>query len=179
MNNLEEVKEEIRKEFQQVSKLMMEKLEKVLSSLVASETEVPKEKVWKPKNRETFYYIAHDVEDGGIAGDTWINHVEDYNRYNMGNCFKTKAEAKAMLDKLMVYTQLKRLAEEINTEPINWNNKKQPKYFIACDYGEKSLCRDWNQSIKRQGIIYSTNPDFLVIAKERIGEENLLKLFEE
>lgn len=96
----------------------------------------------------------------------------------IGNCFKTKAEAEAVLEKIKIYTQLKRLAEEINTEPIDWGNGKQRKYCIICNE-DNILAKTWDIKIRTVGNVHSTNENFLDIALERIGEENLLKLFKE
>lgn len=176
MNNLEEVKEEIRKEFQQVSKLMMEKLEKVLSSLVASETKVPKEKVWKPQQGKYYYSITGY---GDVSPYIWEDNNDDNEHYELGNCFKTVDEAKATAEKIQIYTQLKRLAEEINEKPIDWTDKNQYKYFIYFLRTRNQIGQDATIDDELVGNIYSTNKNFSDIALERIGEENLLKLFEE
>lgn len=52
---------------------------------------------WKPKEKDSYYYI--DI-DGDIMHDTWDDVDEDAGRYNFGNCFRTEEEAKVMAEKV-------------------------------------------------------------------------------
>lgn len=134
-------------------------------------------KVWKPKENERFYTVA-----GYGSTDSTKYCSENYftrGYVEMGNCFKTKAEAEAIKEKIQIYTELKRLAEEINTEPIDWGNVNQIKHYIMYDEGEKRFEQYMAFEVYGAGNIYSTNKDFLEIAKRRIGEDRLLKLFKE
>lgn len=134
-------------------------------------------KVWKPEKGEDYMHLS---STGLLCRDSWGDYGEDEARYGIGNCFRTKEEAEAMAEKIKIYTQLKRLAEEINTEPIDWNNQHQNKYSF---FYEEGMLEPFQQYLalrcKEMCVIFSTNRDFLKIAKERIGEENLLKLFKE
>lgn len=133
-------------------------------------------KGWKPEYEESYWTVG---SDGDIWHDTWLDVDEDEANYEMGNCFKTEVEGVAVVEKIKIYTELKRLAEEINIEPVDWKNKEQVKNYICYNHSFKKLV---GVSIKAQqdmGIIYSTNRAFLDIAKKRIGEEKLLKLFKE
>lgn len=137
-----------------------------------------KRDVWKPEKDEEYYVID---PDGDVYSDNWANMDTDELVYEIGNCFKTREEAEKAVEKAKIYTQLKRLAEEENTEPIDWTNEKQTKYYIAyeCHPDEHELRECYTLTLKIAGIIYCTNGNFLKIAKERIGEKNLLKLFKE
>lgn len=132
--------------------------------------------VWKPKEDDIYYCVE---PNGRTEYHRWADDEYDVGAYEVGNCFKIREEAELMREKLKIYTQLKRLAEEINTEPVDYENCNLTKYKIVYDYGAKSLDHRVNYNEQHQGAIYSTNSDFLKIAKERIGEENLLKLFKE
>ena len=140
-------------------------------------------KVWKPKENERFYTVA----GYGSTDSTKYCSKNDFTRgyEEMGNCFKSKREAEAMKEKIQIYTELKRLAEEINTEPIDWEKNTQTKYYICyryTDYFGNSERRIQSAPVASQqdmGVVYSANKDFLKIAKERIGEDRLLKLFKE
>ncbi|MBQ8298423.1 MAG: hypothetical protein IJX99_01105 [Clostridia bacterium] len=132
-------------------------------------------KVWTPKVSEKYWCI---IPSGYVDFDTWANNCLDIDRYQIGNCFKTKEEAEKVVEKMEIYTELKRLAEEINTEPIEWVKPEQRKYYISYDR-EGKLEGTWLTNLRGATEIYSTNKDFLKIAKERIGEEKLLKLFRE
>ena len=117
--------------------------------------------------------------DGEVREYTWYDDGCDEKCYTIGNCFKTREEAEKAEEKAKIYTQLKRLAEEINTEPVDWNNGGQLKFRISYDWDDGVLFQENNHSIQNQCAIYCTNRDYLEIAIERIGEENLLKLFKE
>ena len=84
------------------------------------------------------------------------------------------------MDRIKTYYQLKNLAEELNTEEVDWKNISQAKYSIYLDSSKPEKLRQnslfYSQSM---GEIYCTNKNFLDIAKQKIGEENLMNLFKE
>ena len=133
-------------------------------------------KVWKPEKGEEYWLIT---DHGNHYNDIWDGYSVENRRYDVGNCFKTEAEAEAMIEKIKIYTELKRLAEEINTEPIDWERSNQYKYYILFDEGDKKFHPSMAFECRYAGVVYSTNKEFLEIAKERIGEDRLLKLFKE
>ncbi len=76
--------------------------------------------------------------------------------------------------------ELKKKAEELNAgEEIDWNNSNQMKYYICYNYYDNKLIFEYSYGIKNLGQIYCLNENFLEIAKEKIGEERLIKLFKE
>ena len=98
----------------------------------------------------------------------------------LGKAFKTLDAKNKAEEKRRIYTQLKNLAERLNNgEKNDWNNKKQKKYFIYYDYNKKKLKEGYNNMCRNQGTIYCIDINFLEIAEKEIGEENLLKLFED
>lgn len=133
-------------------------------------------KAWKPEEDDVYYCV---YPNGCTEYHTWRDDEYDIGVYEIGNCFETEEEAEAVVEKLKIYTQLKRLAEEINTEPIDWENDKQQKYFIEYDFCCGDLFMGAIYQRQHIGQIYCTNIEFYNIAKEHIGEENLLKLFKE
>lgn len=75
--------------------------------------------------------------------------------------------------------ELQDLADELNeAEPIDWNNYEQRKYCIVLDFRNNILDCPYNYSFRSLNI-YSTDERFLEKAKERIGEDRLIKLFKE
>lgn len=154
----------------------LQELEKKYKELGEEIEKIKKQgKVWKPAEGEQFYYLlstgSYDSSKYGV--------LYTKERYAIGNCFKTVPEVKAVAEKIQIYTELKRLAEEINTEPIDWGNVNQIKHHIMYDEGEKRFEQYMAFEVYGAGNIYSTNKDFLKIAKRRIGEDRLLKLFKE
>lgn len=75
--------------------------------------------------------------------------------------------------------ELQDLADELNkVKPIDWGDTFQAKYSINLDSVNKELGLSY--AYRLQGLdIYSTDEEFLKKAKERIGEERLIKLFKE
>lgn len=83
----------------------------------------------------------------------------------------------------LTYKSIKRelqdLADELNkVKPINWSDGSQAKFSINFDFTVKELGLSYTYRLKELGI-YSTDKYFLERAKERIGEERLIKLFKE
>lgn len=75
--------------------------------------------------------------------------------------------------------ELQALADELNeAEPIDWRDRSQAKYSINLDSVNKELGLSYTYRLKGLNI-YSTDEEFLKKAKERIGEERLIKLFKE
>ena len=105
-------------------------------------------------------------------------HVFDDFRYKTRNYFKTQEEAQTHLDNINTYYELMDLAEELNDgEKINWEDEDQEKFYITFNFILNNIVQDYSRYIKRIGSIYCLDEDFLEKAKERIGEERLIKLF--
>ena len=85
-------------------------------------------KVYKPKENEEYYYID---EEGVIDNTYWNSSHSDELSYKIGNTFKTKAHAELELEKLKIWTKLKRYAEEHNPVPLDWDDENQIRY---CPY---------------------------------------------
>lgn len=99
--------------------------------------------------------------------------------YDLGNYFQTKEEAKKTFEKIKIYTQLKDLALRLNNgEEIDWENGNQIKYFIYYENRYKKIFTTAACWSKDLGQIYCLDKNFLDVAKQKIGEANLKKLFE-
>lgn len=125
---------------------------------------------------ERYYYYGST----GMISDYYENNDEyDIKRYAMGNYFQTEEEAMSTVRKILIYTQLKDLALRLNNgEKIDWENYNQLKYFIYYDSRYKKIYTTCNYYSKELGQIYCLDENFIDIAKQKIGEENLKKLFE-
>ena len=135
------------------------------------------EKRWRADFAEDYFYID-DV--GNILCDDDEDIGPDIFRYNNRNYFRTQAEAEKALNKIIIYNQLKDLAERLNDgETINWNDSNQRKWRICFDTSAKKLDYEYNLTYKCLAEIYCLDPDFLDRALDEIGEEDLMKLFEE
>ena len=123
------------------------------------------------------YYTCYG--DGSVESvmDNYSN--SDDRRYTLGNYFKTKEEAREVVEKIKIYTELKRLAERLNNgEKIDWKNISQMKYSIEYQHERKELCIFGNTVYQKQGSVYCLEGRFKDIAIKEIGKDRLKKLFE-
>lgn len=160
MNNLEELKKKYAELGAEIERLEKQK----------------ENKRWRAEKNEEYYYIdtAGEIDESHEANDI----IDDF-RYKTRNYFKTEQEAQEHLDKINTYWELMDLAEELNNgEEIDWEDDSQVKNFIEYNHDTEELREYYSWNCKEIGNIYFLNENFLEIAKERIGEERLIKLFE-
>ena len=168
MENLEEFKKEYRE--------LVDKFNAEADELFKKVKELEKKEIgrWRAEEREEYWII----EGGNLYNWMETNGSNDDFRYKTRNYFKTGEEAEKHLEKINTYYELMDLAEELNNgEEIDWENSVQNKYYII--FVDNGLYLDWWCKKKILGNIYCLNENFLEIAKERIGEERLIKLFKE
>lgn len=161
-------------------KELEEKYEKLLEELEAQMKELKQNcteedcKRWRAKKNELYWFIS---SDGIVGSSREENDPVDKIRYRIGNYFKTREEAKEAVEKMKIYMQLKDLALRLNEgEKIDWTNSNQYKYHIYYEPGGLATADAY--CYQYLGQIYCLDSDFLKIAKQEIGEENLRKLFE-
>lgn len=138
------------------------------------------EKRWRAGKGGDYYYI---LSTGQTGTDRDCGFGSDNDKYNIGNYFKTREEAERTAAKIKIYMQLKELALRLNKdEEIDWQDYTQNKYYIYYDYADNKIrCSNsrYFKDFKDIGQIYCLNENFLNIAKQEIGENNLKKLFDE
>ena len=126
-----------------------------------------------PKKGEVYYFVD---SAGYISHTCWAGGEDDLFRFNTGNCFKTEQEAEEYKENLLTKQALKDLVLELNNGvEIDWNDCNR-KYFIYLRDSEEVLGQHYNISNNCRVVEYCLNENFLTIAKERIGEEKLIKL---
>lgn len=165
MNDLEQLKQELLETKNKCTEIekKIEELEKQTSGAR-----------WKAQKNKRYYYFA---SCGDIKED-YDNCYVDTIRYYLGNYFRTKEEAKKIIEKIKIYTQLKDLALKLNKgREICWNDFKQAKYCISRDVEYDELIGIPTRAYQEMGQIYCLDENFLEEAKQEIGEENLRKLF--
>lgn len=67
----------------------------ILTLLLTGELKI-RRKPWKPIKDETYYYV---VEEGLTWEEDWVDDDVDLMRYKLGNCYRTKEEAEANVNK--------------------------------------------------------------------------------
>lgn len=128
--------------------------------------------VWKPKEENEIFY---SIEYGGYARIAYYENsyfiqsiIED------GNYYKTETEAffEAQREK---YTRFFRKYVKEHSEPLDWGNGGQEKWF--CNYNHKEDCIGYNSNFYNQSIfiIYASSKEILEDAINFIGEDNFKK----
>ena len=129
---------------------------------------------WQPVLGQTYFYLD---AFGNVESINWDFDDIDYYRFNIGNCFKTRQEGEDYRENLLTKQALKDLALELNDGiEIYWDYFHQPKYYILYDYRFKELLTDFIHNRPCAPGIYCISSNFLEVAKDRIGEEKLIKL---
>lgn len=156
MNNLEELKQELKK------------IENKINELESKENNNYKRKIL-----EEYFYL--DECGDVVLEDDYDNSLNNHH-YSIGNYFKTEEQAENYKEKLLIEQELRDIAMELNKgEKIDWNNKEQNKYILYFDYlcGKNKIDYTQNCYSKIQGAIYCSDKNFKDVAIERIGEERL------
>lgn len=165
-----ELQEQYEKLSDQITKMLdeAEKLKEKIDSMPI------KNERYKPMPGYWYWYIANY---GEVTEACWDNDNTDLSRHSIGNCFKTEEEAKQYRENLLTKQQLKDLALELNNGiEVNWNSFEQDKYYIFTHYDDDNLYQSAVSKAQALGQVYCLDKDFLDVAKERIGEEKLIKL---
>lgn len=157
--NKEEILDEINK-----TKEHLANMEKMLEKC---------DEMWKPEKGEMFYYLnSYNI----AIAETWDASCSDAEHYNIYNCFKTREEAEAEAEKILVRRQLENIARRLNkNEKIDWNNEDQNKYFICSNHWQDIIILERGWKNKFCGVIYCLDKNFLDIAIQEIGKERLKK----
>ena len=131
-------------------------------------------KRFKPKNNEVYYYV---ISNGMVGRDYQNdNFTTDIKRYDFYNCFKTREQAEAEAEKILVRRMLEDIARRLNKgEKIDWNNNDQFKYFLRFSFFINKISINYNFQYKDQGTVYCLDKNFLNVAIQEIGEERLKK----
>lgn len=127
---------------------------------------------WKPEKGKMFYYLnSYNV----AIPETWSSDYADAVHYNIYNCFKTREQAEAEAEKILVRRMLEDIARRLNKgKKFDWDDEYQYKWHIS--YNNFSGITTHSVSkYKTQGTIYCLDSDFYDVAIQEIGEERLKK----
>lgn len=161
--NKEEIQAEI-KAMQERLNILSTELEKCENEQVLS--------VWKPKENEKFYYI---LCDGGIYGDKFDSaNLQNSEIVHIGNYYKTEEEAEfeAQREK---FTRLFRKYVKEHSEPLDWENFEQEKWYCAYNYLFSRIEYHSVYSYQHTFQIYASSKEILQDAIKFIGEDNFKK----
>ena len=128
-------------------------------------------KKWKPESGDTIYYIS---STGHVYEDTFCNcSTCDNDKISFNNVFKTKEDAKKMLEKLKIINRLR----ELSNIKFVYDCSKL-RYSIGYDIDTKKVVPTMNRftRIIPFDLYFETNKDCQNAINE-IGEENLKKYY--
>lgn len=133
-----------------------------------------KNKRWKPKYDDPYYYITGY---GEINLDYCANDGIYDMLFNLRNCFKTREEAEFELERRKIIAELHNYADEHNTTDIDWNNNEQEKHFIYCCCSLKMLNTAFVYRVERVAgnEIYFTSQEIAESAIKHVGKNRILK----
>ena len=129
-------------------------------------------KVWMPEENERYYFLG----SSGLINSSFYENSFDEGKYLLGNCFHTEKEAKFIVEKLKVISELQRIAKE-NNEKINWENFDEEKYFLLYDYRCKVVSIEHTANFLKLPTIYFSSVEGAKKAVETIGETRLKKYY--
>lgn len=145
-------------------------LEKQLADLKAEIKNPPG--VWTPEDGEPYFSVWHT---GGISKTYVPNEEETKRELSIGNCFRTKEEAKFAVERLKVLAEMRKYAKGFKPD---WQNKDQNKWSICAEGwpGERKLDIEcWNQ-INHGGPFFETKADAKACING-IGKDRLMKYY--
>lgn len=97
-----------------------------------------------------------------------------------GLAYATKEARDKAMFKMEIENKSKNIAERLNAgRKIDWKDENQVKYGLHYIRSKKRLCYISVSCYKQQGAIYFLDENFLEVVKQEIGEDNLIKYFEE
>ena len=135
-----------------------------------AKVEDPQSKRWKPKYNEIYWLVSNET----IYEAHWFNDNGDKWRYLIGNCFETEEEAEEYKKKIKYTARYKNYIEE-HSEPLDWNDTNQCKWFAELCYDSNKIAVECYYSYKSQGTIYASSKQIILDAIKEIGEDNFKK----
>lgn len=126
---------------------------------------------WEPKQEDLYWFVNSYLN---VTDDCWVNTNDQRNLYNAYNFFRTKEQAKAEAEKILIRRQLEDIARRLNKgKKADWQCSNMPKYFLGVNIANK-LIQDFNLT-SRDERTYCLDPKFKDVAIQEIGEERLKK----
>lgn len=153
------------------NKKLKEKVEELSAQIEVLKGELkeekPKGEIWKPKHLEKYWYVDLNNEiEYALRGES-EEEVAD------GNCYPTeeKAEFEAQREK---YTRLFRQYVEQHSEPLNWKDDLQSKWFVNYEHEYNKIEYLANHSYQSM-VVYGSSEEVMREAVDFVGRENFLR----
>lgn len=157
---------DIQREIDKLRKELNEKLDKL-----EAKVEGEQKGIWKPKVNDEYWYID---DYGFVNKSQWTIHPVDIKYYEFNNIYSAKETAEKQANYLR-YTNLLRKYVEEHSEPLDWVNESQDKYYLVYNHIDDEFVIFTHQYLHGQGTIYASSEQVLKDAIEFVGEENIKK----
>lgn len=147
--------------------------------IAALETVEQPEAEW-PKDGDTYFFIDGD---GDVLDSRWDSDLRDTSRMNIGNVFRTVAEAEHEIERRKVLTELRRLAKASwGGTKIDWTDGTQYKWQIRFAHdtadGGKFDAINW-RAVQYQSAVAFATEQAAQAAIKTIGADRLMLLLED
>ena len=137
-----------------------EKIAQLETELAKVKAELAERKrtVWKPNDRDPFYYVSND---GSISSKTFTGCILDSDLMDMNNMFEyattTSQHLKWYNDNVLrVQNRLMQLHELLCPDYFpDWNNNDENKFTIHYDTSNKIWFRDAYVSMNMQTVMFN------------------------
>lgn len=152
-------------------------IERLLAELKTEAEEDEKEnknKRWRAKDGGDYWHVSNfntcclcsDLRTIGCDADNF--------RYDTHNYFQIKEGAEKYAEVLETERQLKKFADEHNSE-ICWENFNQKKWYLIYDCRDDEVCMDYVQNSKEARVIYFLSDVIAEAAIKEISEDKIIE----
>jgi hypothetical protein len=129
------------------------------------EEEVP----FFPAVGDDYYFL---YSNGDIGDTQYTGTTSDITREFMGNCFKTKEEAKFEVERLKVIHEIKKFAEP---EDYAWDGENT-HYHIYYNFCCNAIRTGYTYSYKKDTVFFKSKEDINACI-EAVGEDRIIKYY--
>jgi hypothetical protein len=152
-------------------------LEKQLADLKAEiKSAEAAQGVWTPEIGDNYWAVCDYGAVMELCYPTDLAFVK--NRFAIGNCFRTKGEAKFAAERLKVLAEMRKYAKGFKPD---WSSVSERKYYLFCrressDYKDRHVFVS-DCSVINYGCIHFASKKDAQACIDGIGEERLLKYY--
>lgn len=146
-----------------------------LLGLVEKANKVVSKKLWRPECGERYWIIE---ASGRVDWSVWTDQTVDWDRYSMGNCFRTKEEAEFAREKQKIKVELQRFADGHNDpEKLEWDGETSHHILIYSFLAQGIRGLSTSSYFYRSAgdLVYFTSAELAMEAAESVGKERILK----
>lgn len=128
--------------------------------------------VWKPKDGEPYFSVWYT---GGICKTYVPNEEETEGRLSIGNCFRTKEEAKFAAERLKVLAEMRKYAKGFKPD---WITGESAKWCISASGKDRRRVFADHWCLSNYGApVFFASEDDAKACIAALGEERLLKYY--